>query len=78
MAAPIVFSVVTDSPKQCQWCGERFARTSEKGIHVHEAHPETIGRGRTRSVPWTCGCNTQMPPHIEHCTHCGSKHWSTL
>ena len=61
--------------KQCQWCGEQFGNITDKLVHVHEDHPETIGRGRTRSLEWTCFCGVQNGSSEQECTACGDKPW---
>lgn len=59
----------------CQWCDLGFDTATEHMIHVTEAHPETIGRGRTMSKAWSCprlGCGHDNPPVVDECGACGA------
>lgn len=69
--------VAITSTTQCQWCGVECGTPTEHMVHVTLEHPEAIGRGRTRSATWTCGCGTTNPPSTGVCTHCGALHWSS-
>lgn len=63
----------------CQWCGHQAATSTDHMVHVHEAHPDTIGRGRTMSKLWSCprlGCGHDNPPVVDVCGRCG--HENTL
>lgn len=60
------------TPPTCQWCLDTFPTLTAKLIHLHEEHPETIGRGHTISVHWTCPppCNTPNTPTVYTCRTC--------
>lgn len=58
---------------RCLWCGIDFATTTEHLIHLHEEHPESIGRGRTMSREWTCvPCGAKNRPITATCEGCGT------
>lgn len=55
----------------CQWCGDVLPTATAHMIHVTEAHPETIGRGRSMSKLWSCSwCGADNPPVIHECQGC--------
>jgi hypothetical protein len=60
----------------CQWCGLECGTVREHMVHATLAHPEAMGRGRTRSATWTCACDQQNAPGDATCTRCGRQHWS--
>jgi hypothetical protein len=40
--------------------------------HIHDEHPETIGRGRTMSRGWACArCHDTNRPVTDTCSGCG-------
>lgn len=55
----------------CQWCDATFGTNTDKAIHVHDAHPDTIGRGRTQSAAWHCHrCARPNQPQRFTCAWC--------
>lgn len=61
--------------RTCQWCGTVAPTATEHMVHVHEAHPETIGRGRSISRPWSCHiCGTDNGTTAHVCHGCGWEH----
>lgn len=58
----------------CAWCPDTFATVTDHLVHLHEAHPDTFGRGRTRSCTWSCWrCASENAPTATTCT-CGWVH----
>lgn len=58
--------------KRCQWCGLRFPTVTAHMIHLHDEHPETIGRGRTMSREWSCPpCGFKNRAVSATCEQCG-------
>lgn len=66
---------MTARTRTCQWCGDVAPTATAHMIHVHEEHPETIGRGRTMSRGWAChDCGTDNGPTAHQCHACGWVH----
>ena len=66
---------MTARTNTCLWCGVVAKNATEHMIHVTEAHPETIGRGRTMSRQWSCWrCGTDNRSVTHTCEACGWEH----
>ena len=58
--------------RTCQWCGIVAATVTAHMIHLHDEHPESIGRGPTMSHEWSCDCSHKNRPITSTCEACGA------
>lgn len=70
---------MTARTNTCLWCGRTFPTPTAHMIHLHDDHPETMGRGRTMSREWTCeGCGAGNRPVTHRCHACGRSSTKVL
>lgn len=59
----------------CLFCDHVSPTVTAHMAHVHDAHPDRIGAGASRTMTWSCwSCATVNSPTATTCTNCGWAH----